>query len=434
MTRIAILGSGMAGFGAAHRLLARGVAPVIFEKLSHFGGHTASYTHKGFTYDEGPHVSFTQNKRLQELFASNIDQRYETLNAQVHNLWKGHWIKHPAQVNLHGLPTDLVVEIIRDFIAAQQAPEAPIRNYADWLYASFGKTFAETFPMEYTIKYHTTPAENLTTDWLGPRLYRPKLEEVLRGALSAQTPNVHYVDHFRYPTHGGFQAYLERFARTNDLRISHEMRTIDPRARTARFTNDEEFEYDKLISSIPLPELIPRIHGAPRDVLDAAERLACTELVIINVAVRRRDLLSAHWCYFYDRDIIFSRASTPHLQSPNNAPEGCGMIQAECYFSRKYKPRDRRPDEYTERVVSDLRRCNILRDNDEIVFTNSMLIPYANIIFDHDRSAALTTVHAYLRDVGIHWCGRYGDWGYLWTDEAFESGENAAERALEGTR
>ena len=37
---------------------------------------------------------------------------------------------------------------------------------------------------------------------------------------------------------------------------------------------------------------------------------------------------------------------------------------------------------------------------------------------------------AYLDDMQIAYCGRYGDWGYLWTDESFISGERAAERAL----
>jgi hypothetical protein len=40
-------------------------------------------------------------------------------------------------------------------------------------------------------------------------------------------------------------------------------------------------------------------------------------------------------------------------------------------------------------------------------------------------------VHAYLDDIGILYCGRYGDWRQLWTDEAFESGERAAELALD---
>ena len=39
-------------------------------------------------------------------------------------------------------------------------------------------------------------------------------------------------------------------------------------------------------------------------------------------------------------------------------------------------------------------------------------------------------MHGYLDDVGIAYCGRYGDWGYMWTDESFISGERAAETAL----
>jgi hypothetical protein len=39
-------------------------------------------------------------------------------------------------------------------------------------------------------------------------------------------------------------------------------------------------------------------------------------------------------------------------------------------------------------------------------------------------------VHGYLDDLNIAYCGRYGDWGYLWTDESFKSGEKAAERVL----
>ena len=58
------------------------------------------------------------------------------------------------------------------------------------------------------------------------------------------------------------------------------------------------------------------------------------------------------------------------------------------------------------------------------------VIPYANVIFDLERTAALKTVHGYLDDIGIAYCGRYGDWGYMWTDESFISGERAAETAL----
>ena len=66
--------------------------------------------------------------------------------------------------------------------------------------------------------------------------------------------------------------------------------------------------YDKgLVSSVPLPDLIPTIEGTPSDVLDAAAKLACTEVVIVNLVVDRPDLLDAHWTYIYDRDVFFTR-------------------------------------------------------------------------------------------------------------------------------
>ena len=110
----------------------------------------------------------------------------ETLQIYLNNYWRGHWPQHPVQLHLHGLPEDVIVKVIADFVEERQAPDRPVKNYADWLLTSFGRTFAELFPMQYTRKYHTTTADNMTTDWLGPRIYRPSLEEVLRGALSPQ--------------------------------------------------------------------------------------------------------------------------------------------------------------------------------------------------------------------------------------------------------
>ncbi len=432
MKDIAVLGSGMAGLGAAHRFHVEGLRATVYDQHDHYGGHTASYAFPGgWVFDEGPHVSFTQDKRIQELLAQNIDGQYETLSTRVNNYWRGHWIKHPAQCNLYGLPADLLTRVLLDFIAAQNGQGGEINNYEQWLRASFGNAFAETFPMEYTIKYHTTEAANLNTDWIGPRLYRANLEEVLRGALQPSTSDVHYIDSFRYPSKGGFVSYLKPFVERCDLRLKHAAVGIDPRARTLTFRNGSSHGYDALISSVPLPELIPMIAGVPDDVRAAAARLACSEVVIVSLGVDRADLVDAHWSYFYDRDVFFTRLSTPHMQSPHNVPPGCGSLQAECYYSRKYRPLDRRPEECIEPVIADLIRTGVLRESDKIMFKHAMHIPYANVIFDLECRAALATVHGYLDDIGIRYCGRYGDWAYIWTDQSFISGERAAQQVLD---
>jgi protoporphyrinogen oxidase len=172
------------------------------------------------------------------------------------------------------------------------------------------------------------------------------------------------------------------------------------------------------------------IRGTPQDVLDASQRLACSTCVLVNIGVDREDLSNAHITYFYDEDICFTRLSFPHMLSANNVPAGTGSVQAEVYFSERYKPFTGLPEDCIEHVIKDLRRCAILREEDSILCSKAMLVPYANVIFDLDRAAALKTVHGYLDDIGVAYCGRYGDWGYMWTDESFKSGELAAEKAL----
>ncbi|MEL7546802.1 MAG: FAD-dependent oxidoreductase [Pseudomonadota bacterium] len=429
---IRIIGAGCAGFGASHKLYQNGVKPVIFEAHDHVGGHTSSHAFKdGFIFDEGPHVSFTKNDRIKDLFAESCGLEFQAFPSKVNNYWKGHWIKHPAQVNLAGLPQDLIVACIRDFIEAKHKDHGEIKNYEDWLHAAFGPTFADTFPAEYTKKYHTTEAKNLTTDWLGPRLYRPDLEEVLHGALSKETDDVHYIPDFRYPTHGGFVSYLNMFAERSEVHTSHVVTQIDMADKKLFFSNGKSAEFDQLVSSIPLPALIPLIKGAPKEVLDAAQLLSCSQVVLVNIGLNKPDVGDFSWTYFYDDDIPFSRLSFPHMYSPEVVPPGHTAIQAEIYFSDKWKPLTGSLDDLIEPTIESLIKTGYIENRSEIVHTSTLYAPWGNVIFDYDRPKSLATVHGYLDEIGLGYCGRYGDWKYIWTDESFISGERAVAKMLD---
>src|SRR5262249_38288622 len=287
-------------------------------------------------------------------------------------------------------------QIVSDFVKEQESPARPIANYEDWLIASYGRKFAEQFPLQYTRKYHLTTADNMSTEWLGPRMYRPSLEEMLRGALAPWTPEVPYITHFRYPSQGGFASYLRDFPSMADIRLNHQLVAVDPRHRQLRFANGVTLGYDAVISSVPLPELVSMIAGAPRDVIEASERLACSTCVLVNVGVNRADLSEAQITYVYDQDISFTRLRFPHMLSATNAAPGCGSIQAEVYFSSKYRPLTTSVNDLIDQVIQDLYRTGTLRHDDQILTRGAFVVRYANVIFDLDRSRALETVHAYL--------------------------------------
>lgn len=431
--KVVILGSGMAGLGASHALRSAGAASILYDKNSYPGGHTATFVHDtGFVFDDGPHISFTQTKRLQDLFAENVGGDFQTLKAYVNNYYQGVWVKHPAQANLYNLPDELKVKCLLDFMEASAGSvvKKPA-NYLEWLISVFGETFARKFPAVYGKKYHTVGPEDMSTVWMGPRLYRPSLEEVVRGAFFAETADVHYVSHFRYPTTGGFMSFLQPFVDSANLKLNHKVVQIDPIFRLIKFANGTQDNYDQLISSIPLPSLIPMIKAAPEHVREAASRLACTTCVVVNIGLARNDFTKATWTYFYDEDIVFTRLSFPHMMSPKTCPPGCGSIQVECYYSDKYRPLDVTADDLIKPVIDDLKRVGLLEPDETILHTDASVIPYANIIFDLDREEVLPVVHRYLESIGIIYVGRFGEWGYQWTDEAFLSGERGARTALE---
>lgn len=53
MYDIAIIGGEILGFTCAHRLLKRGVEPIVFESHGQSGGYAGYFTKKGFSFDVG---------------------------------------------------------------------------------------------------------------------------------------------------------------------------------------------------------------------------------------------------------------------------------------------------------------------------------------------------------------------------------------------
>ena len=67
--KVVIIGAGLAGLAAADALAAAGREVEIFEANPYWGGRAHSICIDGFVFDEGPHVSFTQDRSVQDVFS-----------------------------------------------------------------------------------------------------------------------------------------------------------------------------------------------------------------------------------------------------------------------------------------------------------------------------------------------------------------------------
>ena len=107
--RIAIIGAGISGLAVSHHLHHENT--IIFEATDRYSGHVHSETIDGFTWDDGPHVSFTVNAYVREFLNEMIEGEDEAIPSLASNYYRGHWIDHPAQVNLYDNITGLKLEV-----------------------------------------------------------------------------------------------------------------------------------------------------------------------------------------------------------------------------------------------------------------------------------------------------------------------------------
>ena len=418
-----ILGAGLAGLGAA---LESG-AP-IYEAADEVGGVAASDHVDGFTFDRGIHVLQTRDQRVLDLLdAANVTLRTHT--RQAHIFSHGVYNAYPFQVNTAGLPLGLRARCVRDFLRRDQ--RAKPRNYEDWMNQSIGRTFADTFLIPYSQKFWTVHPREMTYEWTGNRVPQPSTWQVLRGALWNKRTAIGTNAKFQYPAGtDGYAAFPKQIAKqVGRILTGHRATAIDVEKRQIRFSNGRTVGYRRLISTLPLPELIKCCTAAPDNVRAAASRLRTNSILVVNLGVATPNLRPYHWVHFPEPDVSFFRISYPANFSADVCPPGTSSISAEVAFSDT-SPIDR--ERIVERVIDDLIRVKALGQNDTVITRATSEIRYAYCIYDRHRRDALRTIHRWLAGVGIIPTGRYGLWAYFWSDQALMAGCRAGKKLARG--
>ena len=426
--RLAIIGAGFAGIGAGYE--ASGYPDyecVVFEKSDSFGGLCGGFSIDGFHFDKAIHLSFAKEEICKHIFFSIP---HEVHQPEVKNYANGSWIRHPVQNNLRSLPVEERIRIIEGFANRNGINDVAINNYRDWLHLQFGDYFSEHYPEVYTRKYWGTDAERLSTSWCSGRIYQPSLQEVLFGSYpdADQSENVYYAKEMRYPKSGGYSSFVKPVADKIDIRYGYEVSNIDTESRTLTFINGKHYEYDILISTMPLPELLPLVCHDD-NITNEAEYLQATSMVLISVGFQRKIKFPSLWFYIYDEDIPFARVNSPSMKSVWNAPQGKSSLQFEVYYSKEHalKYSD---EELCEKVLSSMENMYLAaRDDVEVIDVRH--IKYANVIFYKGMEQHRDNVLKYLANKKIYSCGRFGKWDYLWSDQSFLSGIDAVKGCID---
>lgn len=438
-----ILGAGLSGISVADHLHKKRIPFEIYEAKAHGGGHIHSEQVGGFTWDEGPHVSFTKSDYVKKYFADNVADKYFEFATTPSNYYKGHWIPHPAQSNMYAVPEPLRSQSIADLkqVRGTISEDFKAANYEEWLKFAFGESFTEHLPAVYTNKYWTTIPRNLTTDWIGKRVYFPGVSDMVESANGPLQKQTHYLTHVRYPERGGFYAYIKAVEKALPIRYQKKLQHISFEKKELLFSNGERKAFDKLVSTLPLPELIMN-SDAPVEIKAQAKKLKCSQVLIVNVVVNHPAPIPNQWIYIYDEDMYATRVNFTELLSPNNGLPGKSGIQVEVYFS-DYRPLSESIEQVEQKVLNELVTLQLAKSKESIESYHSKWINWANVIFDLDRVEAQEAIFNWLHTKGMvreaddlepmtDWdskfssveeageiilAGRFAQWKYYWTDD-----------------
>ena len=419
-----ILGGGIAGLAAGTHLNELGEEYLIVERATQPGGLCASFSVDNFIFDYFIHLSFTNSNLVRKYFDTIP---YYTHIPNPRNYYHGIWIKHPSLNNLFPLPKEEKYKVLLGLSSRDKYKDVRLDNYEYWLKYQFGDYFAENFPLVYTRKYWTVEAKDMETKWVGNRIYQPTIEEIREGMDTSETPVTYYAKEMRYPVNGGYAEYLKSFTHVENIKLDEKVVYINPSTKVVK-TDSNEYSYEKLYNSIPLPELIPlidnKINGY-EEIMEVVHNLHWTSGYLVSVGCRgeipRKDL----WDYVYDADIDIARFYSPSLMSSNTVPTCHYSIQAEIY-TKDGRMIDEGAD-ILNKAIEQLDKMGVLRTN-EVVVKDIRFIKYCNIIFDHEIYENRERILKFLNDNNIISIGRFGRWDYLWSDQSFISGYNAVNK------
>lgn len=417
--KIVILGAGISGIGAGFKLNQNFNNEVILlEKRKSYGGLCDNFTIDGFRFDRFIHLSFTQNNEIIELFNKSCESITHIPNP--FNYYNKIWLKHPAQNNLYPLSKNEKERIIESFEKRDNKEISEIENYEEWLKIQYGDYFAENFPMKYTRKYWGVDAKELETKWVGERMYKPTLEEVKMGMETLETPITYYAKEMRYPQKGGYKSYLKYLVKDLNIELNSRVTEINPKLKTIKLNGKETIEYDRLISSIPLPELKNIVLDMPENIKQEIDKLRWTSGYIVSLGLRGNKIPPYLWFYIYDEDIPFARVYSPSHKSLDNCPQGCSSLQLEIYFENR-KKLTISEEELLDKCIEKLVEMEVISKED-ILVKDIRFEKYANVLFDSNIYESRKMIREYLDEIGVETIGRFGKWDYFWSDQSLESG------------
>jgi protoporphyrinogen oxidase len=416
---------------------------VLVEASNILGGGAASLEHRGFVLDPGLHVLHFRDPWTQSWITQCLGVPLLFQQRRCAVALEGRLVPYPLQSHLDALPARLRLRLGGSALRARWRRHGGNADpdLASWSSRRFGHALTDAFFRPYNEKLWGIPLEELSADWVGGGPGGVSARVVLRGVLGrgAREPG----PGFWYPRDGG----IGEVARAMACRLqsgsgaaggscvevwpSTRLVGLDLSERLATFQDGRTLRFRRLVSTLPLPDLVSTLEAPPLEVRKAAESLRCRATSFLHVLCPKPEIGGdLHWAYAPSPEVPFYRVSFTHNLRLGSVPAGWSALTLE--LGGVVESQGVVANQCLLALVS----MGLLEEGDlgtcEAVWGGTQT---GYPVHDHARQAAVAEVIAYLVSRRVACLGRYGRWQYSNMESALLQGrrvEDSLERVETG--
>ncbi|MBR9682058.1 MAG: NAD(P)-binding protein [Candidatus Aenigmarchaeota archaeon] len=406
----------------------------ILEKNKECGGLCRSITDQGFTFDlGGGHIIFSRDNDILEFMKSLVKDNIIENKRNTKILHKGRYVKYPFENGIGELPEEDALHCLTHFLSAANDKKAgkhtPPSNFEEWMYQTFGKGIAEMYLIPYNKKIWNFEPSKMAVDWVIDRIPQPPVEDIIKSFLKIETEGYTHQLNFFYPRDGGIASTVNHLESKISEKIKKNINItkIEKKDKWIVHHDNGVEKYDKLISTIPVMELLGYMDDVPEDVMKAANDLKYNSLINVLIGVNKSKINDFHWTYIHEEDVKFNRLIFLSNYSPNVTPENKSSIAVEFTCNFNDEMWNKSDDEIINHVLSGLERKGIVNAED-ICYSKVVKSKYAYVIYDLDYKKNIEKVLNFLESKGIEMCGRFSEFKYMNMDACIKSAMKMANK------
>jgi UDP-galactopyranose mutase len=424
-----VIGGGPSGLAVAYGLQGN---TLVLETEGAVGGLCRSVHHGGGVFDIGGHSFHTPYPEVHELVQSLLNGRPQagtgigprsglyTQQRDARVYTAGVLIPYPFQQFFDRIPDPEVVRMCAEGLRNAPGTATGAENLEEHIIRAFGRGIAAHFMLPYNRKLWARDLKRISCEWSSERVAAPKGEREACDAAEGRRQPLEPDTQVGYPQAGGYEEIYKSFVpHLPDLKLNSAAVHIDPHARLATTDDDQQYRWEFLVSTIPLPILVRIVAGTPARIRALAAELAYLSLRVELLLVGRQLDTSMQRVYVADPGVPPHKIVLNHNSSAYLRRRPCHAIMAEVSLSPH---KSIEVHEIATRTTAFLCEIGVLRSPEDIAWHGHVDVTYAYPVYTHQRPALVQEIKDWMAQHHIYTSGRFGDWEYINSDRCVLKG------------